>query len=176
MNFGNVTIPAGKNEVVFDLSVPANVAPGNYSIAFRSFAPVPFSKNPKEQKKPPVNVVEPSTPLVLTVLPKEVARLSVAPNITLKAGAQAEIPVTVSRLFDYADALKVQLVLPPEMKSFAAGEVTIPPGRNDTKLIVSAPPETPPGNRPNLTIRATAVVHGDVTLTHEAKVNINVVK
>jgi hypothetical protein len=171
-----VNIPAGKNDATFALNVPANVAPGKYSIVFRSFAPVPFSRNPKDAKKPNVNMVEPSTPLVLTVLPKQVATLTATPNVNVKAGAQAEVIVTVARQFDYADSFKVQLILPPNAKGIAAGEVTIPAGQNQAKLIVTSPAGTPPVNLPNLVIRATAIVNGNVPLTHETKINISVVK
>jgi hypothetical protein len=176
ITFGNVNIPAGKNDASFDVNVPANVVPGTYAIVFRSFAPVPFSRNPKDMKKPNVNVVEPSTPLLITVLPKQVANLSATPNINVKIGAQAEIIATVNRLHEFPGPFKVQLVLTPNVKGITTGEVTIPAGDNQAKLIVTAPTNAPVGNYPNLTVRATAVVNGNVTLTHETKVNVNVVK
>jgi len=175
ITFGNVTIPAGKNEAVFDLNVPANVVPGTYAIVFRSFAPVPFSRNPMDKKKPNVNAVEASTPLMLTVLPKQVANVS-APNINLKIGAQAEILVTTARLHEFEGPFKVQLVLSPNVKGLNVGEVTIPGTETQGKLMVSAAANAPVANYPNLVIRATAVVNGNVTLTHETKININVVK
>jgi hypothetical protein len=121
-------------------------------------------------------VVQPTTPLLLTILPKEVARLSVPPNVNVKIGAQAELVVTLTRLHDFKDAVKVQLILPPNEKGINAAEVTVPAGQNQAKLIVSAPANAPPGNRANLVVRATAVINGNVTLTNEAKVNINVLK
>lgn len=176
ITFANINIAAGKNDAVFDLNVPANVVPGTYAIVFRSFAPVPFSRNPKDAKKPNVNVVEPSTPLLFTVLPKQVANLSATPNINLKLGTPGEIIATVSRLHDFEGPFKVQLVLPPNVKGITTGEVTIPAGENQAKLIATAAANAPVANYPNLTIRASAVVNGNVTLIHEAKVNINVIK
>jgi hypothetical protein len=177
ITFGNVTIHQGKNEANLILNVAANVQPGPYSIVFRGFAPVPFSRNPKDKKKPNVNVVMPSTPVGLTILPKSVANLTVPANINAKLGTMSEIVVKATRLFENNDALKVQLILPPGTKGLEADEVTIPPGKSEAKLIVRVQPNTPPGNRPNLTIRATAVIQpGNVTLIHEAKININIVK
>jgi len=177
VTFGNVTIPQGKNDANLILNIAPNVQPGTYSFVFRGFAPVPFSKNPMDKKKPNINVVMPSTPVALTILPKSVANLNVPPNINAKLGAVTEVVVKAARLFDNNDPLKVQLILPPGTQGLAADEVTIPPGKDEAKLIVRVLPNAPPGNRPNLTIRATAVIQpGNVTLTHEAKININVVK
>jgi hypothetical protein len=176
ISFPNVNIPAGKGDGAFDLNVPTNVVPGSYAIVFRSFAPVPFSRNPKDMKKPAVNVVEPSTPLLLTVLPKQVANLSATPNINLKLNTKAEIIVTTSRLHEFEGPFKVQLVLPPNVKGLSVAEAAIPGNDNQAKLIVSAAADAPVANYANLVVRATAVVNGNVTLTHETKISINVVK
>ena len=56
-----------------------------------------------------------------------------------------------------------------------AGFGTIPPGQNEVKLALKAPEGAALGNRANLTIRATAVLSG-VTLNHDLKINVNVVK
>ena len=177
VTFANVTIPQGKGDANLILNVAANVQPGTYSFVFRGFAPVPFSKNSMDKKKANINVVMPSTPVNLTILPKSVANLTVPPNINAKLGTNAEVVVKAARLFDNNDPLKVQLILPPGTQGLAADEVTIPPGKDEAKLIIRVLPNTPPGNRANLTVRATAVIQpGNVTLNHEAKININVVK
>ena len=41
-------------------------------------------------------------------------------NPTIKTGAEGAITVKVARLFDYADAFKVELVLPPNVKGVSA--------------------------------------------------------
>ena len=82
----------------------------------------------------------------------------------------------VARLFDYADAFKVELVLPPNVKGVTAEPITIAPGQNEAKMMLRIPPDTPPANLQNLTIRATAIVNGNVTLTHETKINVNIAK
>ena len=51
------------------------------------------------------------------------------------------------------------------------------PGKISPFVIPKMIANAAPGNRPNLTIRATAVIQpGNVTLNHEAKININIVK
>ena len=47
---------------------------------------------------------------------------------------------------------------------------------NEAKMLLRVAPGTPPANLQNLTVRATAVVNGNVTLTHEIKINVNVAK
>ena len=56
--------------------------------------------------------------MTLTVLPKTVATVTLATRRrTLKAGAQVEVVVKVTRQFDYAGEFKVQLVLPPTSRA-----------------------------------------------------------
>jgi hypothetical protein len=43
-------------------------------------------------------------------------------------------------------------------------------------MILRVPPGTPPANLQNLMLRATAVVNGNVTLTHELKFNVVIAK
>lgn len=174
VTFGNVTIPNGKNDGLIVLNVPANVPPGNYSLVFRSFAPVPFAKNPKD-KKNNVNAIVPSTPVALTVVPKEVVKLNVAANTNIKAGTNLDLAVPVNRLFDFNDEVKLQLVLPPGTQGLSADDAVLPAGKTDGKLVIRVPANAPVGNRANLTVRATAVIYG-MTLTHETKININIVK
>ncbi len=177
MNFGNLNFAPGKDEQNVVMTIPANVPPGTYNLVFRGFAAIPFNKDPMAKQKQNVNVVQPSTPVLLTVLPKQVAQLNVANgNPTIKLGKEAEIIVRVNRLFDYADAFKVKLVLPKGVQGISADEVTIPAGQTEAKLIVRVPANATPGNRPNLIVQAVAIVNGNVPLTHETKINVNVVK
>lgn len=172
LNFGPLNFAPGKDEAQLVFNVPTNVPPGTYNIVVRGFAPI--SPAPKAK---PVNVLLPSTPVALTILPKQVASLSVNnPNPAIKPGAQMELIVTVSRQYDYQGAFQVKLVLPPGTQGISADEVAIPSGQNQAKLILRVAPDAAPGNRANLGVQALAVVQGGVTLTHETKINVNVVK
>jgi hypothetical protein len=171
------TLAAGKDDdtVVFD--VRPNATPGTYNVVLRCQAPVPFNKDPMAKQKQPLNVVLPSNPVTLTVLPAQVATVSVgnaAP--TVKVGAQAELIVKLTRLHDYAGEFKVQLVLPPNVKGVAADEVTIPTGKSEAKLVLKAAEDAAPGNRANLIVRAVATLAPNVTATQETKISVNVVK
>jgi hypothetical protein len=177
MNFGALSFAPGKDEQSIVMTVPNNVPPGHYNFVFQGFAPIPFNKDPMAKQKPNVNVVQPSTPVLVTILPKQVAQVSVSNgNPTIKLGNQAEVVVRVNRQYDYADAFKVKLVLPQGMKGLSADEVTIPADQNEVKLLLRVPADATPGNRPNLTVQAVALVEGTVPLTHETKINVNIVK
>lgn len=171
--FGNLTFAPGKDEVPAVVTAAANVPPGKYNVVFRGFAPIP----PPESKGKPVNTILNSSPVELTILPKQVANLSVDNgNPSIKAGAEAAITVKVARLFDYADAFKVELVLPQGAKGIDAAGITIAPGANEAKLTLKVPADTAPTQIQNIIIRAVAVVNGNVPLTHETKINVNITK
>jgi hypothetical protein len=177
LNLPQATIPPGKTDATLTAVVPANVKPGTYNLVLRGFAPVPFNKDPKAKQKPNVNVVEPSTPCQLTILPKTVANLSVNNgNPAIKQGGQFDLVVKVNRLQDYDGDFKVSLVLPPGVQGVSAEPVTIPAGQNEAKLVLRVGAGVAPGPRQNLIVRAIATVNGAVPLTHETKINVNVLK
>ncbi len=172
MAFANLTFAPGKDDVTAVVTVGPQTPPGTYNIVFRGFATI--APNAKAK---PVNTIVTSTPVQVTVLPKQVATLSVDnANPTIKTGAEGALIVRVARQFDYNDAFKVELVLPPNVKGVSADGITIPAGMNEAKMILRIAPGTPPANLQNLTVRATAVVNGNVTLTHEIKINVIVAK
>ncbi len=166
----------GKDEDTVVVTAAANVPPGTYNLVLRAQAQVPFNKDAKAAQKPATQVVQASTPVSLTVLPAQVATLAVNnANPSLKAGAKTEVLVKVNRQHGYAGEFKVQLVLPAEAQGVIAEAVTIPAGQNEAKLVLEAPPSAQPGNRPNLTVRAVAVLEGGVALNHDTKINVNLV-
>ena len=172
MTFAPVNFAQGKDDQPLVLTVGPNTPPGKYNVVFRGFAPI--ARDPKGK---PLNTILPSNAVEVIVLPKQVANLSVDnPNLTAKPGADVVATVKVQRLFDYADAFKVDLTLPPNIKGVAADNITIAPGANEAKLTIRIAKDAPPMNLPNLNLRAVAVVNGNVTLTHEIKINLNIVK
>jgi hypothetical protein len=170
-----LAIPADTGAMVVDAQ--AAVLPGTYTLVFRTTTQIPYNKNPKDAQKPPTNVVLPSIPVTLTILPKVVATVNLPnANVTAKVGAQVEVDVKVARMFDYAGPFKVQLVLPAAIKGLTADEVTIPAGKDEIKLLVKVAADAIPGNRPELVVRATGTVNGTVPVIQEAKLAVNVVK
>jgi hypothetical protein len=167
----------GKDDATAVVDVQATVPPGVYNLVLRGAAQVPYNKDPMAKEKPNVNVQQPATPITLTVLPRQVAAVSVDnANPTLKAGAQTMLVVKVARMYEFAGEFTVQLVLPANMKGISADKATIPPGKDETKLILKAPADAAPGARPDIVVQALATINGNIPLTHEAKINVNVVK
>jgi hypothetical protein len=166
-----------KDEGSLVLNVNANVAPGTYSLVLRGQVTTPYSKDPANKQKQNVTIVQPSGPILLTVLPKQVATVTVVPgNPNVKAGGQTEVTVKVSRMYDFAGEFQVELVLPQGTKGIGAEDVTIPAGKDEAKLVIMADADAVAGSRGNLTVRATARVSDKVSATQEAKLTVNVMK
>jgi hypothetical protein len=170
-----LNIAPDKNEATLGVTVPANVPPGTYTIVLRGTVVYPFNRDPKGPKQP-VNFVEYSSPVTLTVVPKSVATLALsAPTVTAKAGAQTEFVVKLARQFDYDGEFKVEVVLPAAVKDVTVAAVTVPAGKDEAKLVIDIPADAPPGNRADLVVKATAT-YKDTPIVHEAKFTVNVVK
>ncbi len=170
----NVT-PA-QTEVSLPVAVNPAVPVGNYTIVLQAQAQVPFSKDPKAVSKPPAQVQQPTTPVMLTVVPRELAQLALSnPAPTLKVGAQLPLQVRVQRLNGYGGEFNVQVVLPPQTEGIDTLATAVPAGKNEALLLLSAAAGAAPGVRANLTLRVTAGA-GDAIVIHELKFNVNVVK
>src|SRR5262249_15043839 len=88
-------INAGQSEAKISVNVTAATLPGTYTIVLRSQAQFPFKDALGRPRNPPI-VVQPATPVVLTVLPKSLATVAVSvPQPNLKAGGQTEVQVRV---------------------------------------------------------------------------------
>lgn len=182
LTFGNnnqpVTIPVGREDATLvAVTLSSNVLPGTYNFVLRGTAQIPFKRDPLATQETTVNVILSANPVLLTVLPNQVAKITVDnATPTLKVGSQIELPIRLTRLYDYAGEFKVRLLLPAEMNGFSADEITIPAGKNEARILLRAPADATPGNRPNLVVQAVAIVHDNTPLTHEARINVNVVK
>ena len=82
-----IVIAPDKTDASLNVVVPANTPPGVYTIVLRGTAQIPMEKDPRQGQKQPTNVVLPSTPVTLTVLPKTLGTVALAPpNPTAKIG------------------------------------------------------------------------------------------
>ena len=170
-----VTIAADKTEVAAVIDVKAAVPPGAYTVVLRGTATVQFAKEPGKAKAN-AQVAIPATPVVVTVLPKQLANVTLTPpNGAGKLGGQTEIVVKVARMYDFAGEFKVQLVLPPNSKGLEAEEVIIPAGKDEARLVIKVADDAPTGNMPGLLVRAVAVYAG-AEVVQEAKFALNIAK
>jgi hypothetical protein len=177
-NFGPLNVPQDKNEATLNVNVPGNFLPGDYTLVFESFAPIPYNRDPNNKQRPNVNVVQSSTPLLMTVLPRQLANVTVPnANATLKPGAQTEVVVRVTRLHDYAGEYTLTLLpgtdTPPGLIVESA---VIEAGKNEAKLLIRAESDAKPGNRQNLVVRVVGEYRGRFPVGQESKINVNVTK
>ncbi len=170
-----LNIAPDKNDATLAVVVAPTVPPGTYTIVLRGSTPIPFNKEKKGNKQP-INFVEFSSPVTLTVLPKTLATLALAsPTATVKAGASVEYVVKLARQFNYDGEFKVEVVLPAAVKDVTVAAVTVAAGKDEAKLTITVPADAAPGNRADLVVKATATYNG-MPIVHEAKFNVNIVK
>jgi hypothetical protein len=171
-----LSLASGKDEVKATLTTTGKLTPGTYTVVFRGQTGQIPKKLPGNQIVP-LGITQVSTPVALTVAPKEVAKLTVTPaNVTVKAGREAAVTVKVARQFDYDGELKIRLVLPPDAKGLSAEEVVIPAGKNEARLVVAADADAKAGPRQNVRVQATALFNGKVPTTQESKLGVNVAR
>jgi hypothetical protein len=172
-----VNIASDKTEATLVVDAKANLVPGAYNLFLRTQVQIPYNKDPMAKQKQPIQVVLPSTPVTLTVLPKTVGTLALkVPNPNLRIAEQTEVTVIVTRQYDYAGEFKLELILPSNFKGLSADPVNIPAGQNEAKLMIKAAADAPVGQRTDLIVRATAPIKDAIAATQEAKLTLNVVK
>jgi hypothetical protein len=174
-----VAMPAGKDTLtlVYDTKgvAPGGLQPGTYTWVFRAQATIVGAKG-GVPKKANILVTAASSPVTVTIVPKEVGKVAVGNQTpTVKVGGKVEVPITVARLYDYGGDFKMELILPPGTKGISAEAATIPASQDTGKLVITAAPDATLGVRSNLTVRLTAMVSGH-PVTQEKKLNVNVVK
>src|SRR5262249_39239279 len=169
-------INAGQSEAKLTVNVNPQTPPGTYNIVLRSQAQFPFKDALNRPRNPPI-IIQPSTPVTLTVLPKSLANVTTRvgqPNV--KLGGQTEVFVRVDRQFGYDGEFKVQLVVPGNVQGLSADEVVIPAGQSDAKLLVKVAQDAKPGGRGNLIVRATATFNKKPIPHNAQPFNLNVTK
>ncbi len=102
-----------------------------------------------------VNVLATSTAFTIKVAEAPIAFAAAQPNAAIKQGAKLEVPVTVNRLFGYAEPIAVELVPPGNVSGISAAALNIPNGQGQGKLVLQAAANATPGAH-TFTVRATA--------------------
>jgi hypothetical protein len=172
-----VTIAADKDTAIVPVNIGPNASPGTYTFLLRTTAQVPYSKDSAAKQKPSINVVLPSTPVTVSILPRQVAALSLLPSkVALKAGGEGEITVKLTRMFDFTGEFKVRVVLPAGVKGVTAPEVTVAPGKTEVKLPLRVERGTTPAVHSDVIVRAVAMLGSDVSATHDVKLTLSIVK
>jgi hypothetical protein len=169
-----VTLAPGKDTatLVYDSSKGGGgLQPGIYTLVFRAQATM-VGANPGAGKKNNITLVAPSSPVMVTIVPKEVAKIALGNDTPkVKAGGKVEVAISVTRLYEFDGEIKLELVLPTTIKDISAEPTTIAAGQDSGTLVISAAPDAVMGQR-NLTVRLTAVFAGNVPVVQEKKLNI----
>jgi hypothetical protein len=175
-NNNNQPMAVGGDNTKLVLTVTAAAAPGTYTVAFRGAAPLQNVKDPMARQRNNVTANFTSQPVTITVVPKQLATVSLAPpNAQVKLGATVDVVVKVTRQFDYKGEFKVSLVQPANAKGITAPEVTIPAGQDEAKLTLTIADDAPAGNRNDLIVRTVAMFN-NVAITQDAKLAVNITK
>src|SRR5262249_2124498 len=160
LTFQPLSLAPGKDEAKATMTTTGKLTPGTYTLVFRGQTAQIPKKLPGNQIVP-LGITQVSTPVALTVAPKEVVNLSVTPaNVNVKAGGESTATVQVARLFDYDGELKIRLVLPSDAKGLSAEDVVIPAGKSEARLVIAADADAKAGPRQNVRVQATALFNG----------------
>lgn len=173
----NQPLPLSKDEMSVVLDVRPNAPPGTYTILFRGQAVLPNMAPAVGQRRGGVALVQPATPVTITVVPQLLATPTLAPGtVTVMPGKEAPVTVRIKRLNAYRGPCRVQLVVPPEVKGIEADEVTIPEGKDEAPLVLRAAADAAPGPRPGLAVRVIVLWDGKVPVRQESKLAVMVSK
>jgi len=163
-----------KDEAEVNLDV-RNAPPGTYTVAFRAQANAPVGKDVPTKDKRPVALVQPSTPITVTVLPKALATISLSEKaLTLKPGAAATLTVKVARQNGFNGPFQVKPILPLDALGMEAEEAAIPEGVAEAKITVKAAEDATPGSRFGVIVRVTAKVNDKQEMTQDTMLTITV--
>jgi hypothetical protein len=120
-----------------------------------------------------VQLFWPSTSAVIKITAAPIT-MTAAATAAVKQGGQVELPVTIARLYGFAEAVQVQAVVPGGVQGVTIAPVPVPAGQADVKLVVQAAANATPGAHA-ITIKAIAPFNGQ-QLTVEQPVTLTVEK
>jgi hypothetical protein len=167
-----VTIAADKADGTATINVASTAAPGTYSYVLHATASHQFEKT--KGQKVNTGLSEPAIPITLTIIPSSLATVSASAG-NIKAGANGELTVKVTRKDGYAGEFAVKLVVPMGVKGLSAPEAKIPAGKDEVKLTLAVDKDVKPGTVQNIVVQATGTFE-KTAITSETKFNLNVVK
>jgi hypothetical protein len=168
--FKNLSLAPGKKGDDFTVTVGNGVKPGPYTLVLRGQA------GPAGKK-----VIlaggnyQPSPPIAITVVPKQLAKLAVAATLKIKPGEKMPLPVKAARLAGYDGPFKIEVILPAKARGIHANARDIAAGKSETSIDIMADDDAPAGPQPGYIVRATGMFHGN-PVVQETRVNIVVTR
>ncbi len=160
-------------DIALPFDAKTTVLPGNYTLVLRGQTqPV----NPKQPAKGPApnNIVEHAPPIQLTIVPKQLVKLTPPGGpIKIARGQDAVAVVQMSRLFPFDGLLDVEIA-PGGPKGIAMMSFKVKGDVTELKVTFRADNDAPSGNA-SIVLRVTARFN-DVAIPHEAKMTVAVGK
>jgi hypothetical protein len=108
-----------------------------------------------------------STAVVLRIAPAPIAINVFPPQGPAKPGAKVDVPVVVTRLFGFADAVQLSAALPQGVPGFAAPAVTVAAGQAYAILSINLGADAPPGQH-TIPVQVTAKFAGQDMVASQA--------
>src|SRR5439155_26969300 len=115
LTFNPTSLAPGKDTYNIDLTVKPNATPGLFTVLLRGQTQAAMIKGGKG-KPLAGGVNQVSTPISVTILPKQVAKLTVTQTQKVIAGMDANLSVKVARIYGFDGPFKVELLAPPAGK------------------------------------------------------------
>lgn len=172
-----LAIAADKNDGSGTLTIAQNVAPGTYTVVLRGAAQFQFGKTATD-KKQPVGLVQPSTPITVTVVPASLGRISaILTKPNLKPGETGQLVVKIERQHNFVGEYKIKVVLPPNAQGIAIENGVVAAGKDEVKLPIIVAKDAKPVSLQNIVVQAVALFDPNTPISQETKLNgLNVVK
>jgi hypothetical protein len=99
-----------------------------------------------------------SLPVTINVTPAPIKLTEVGAQ-SLSQGGKVELPVKITRLYDYKDPVDISLTVPASAKGVSAAKLTIPASGTDGKLTLETKADATPGEH-KLTLQAAMKLNG----------------
>jgi hypothetical protein len=106
-----------------------------------------------------VNVVEPSTPIVLKITSAPITLSAPTEAAQVKQGEKVEVPIAIGRLYGYADPVEIEFTAPKEASGLKLVKVSIPKDQSEIKAVIEAAKDAKPGEY-SVTAKGTAKLGG----------------
>jgi hypothetical protein len=120
-----------------------------------------------------VNVLSPTTPIVLTIKPAPYT-LTAAPanGGNLKVGEKVEVKVDFKRQNGFAGPVTLTLPMPPGVTGVKAEPVTVPADQSTGTLVVEAVEGATEGQLPNLVVRVVSGFDGEAAVDQPVVIKV----
>jgi hypothetical protein len=106
-----------------------------------------------------VNLVDPSTPIVIKVTATPITLAPLPQALEVKQGGKVEAPVAITRLYGYADPVEIEVTPPKDAKGLKIPKATIAKDQSEAKVVIEAAADARPGDY-TVAIKGTAKFNG----------------